>query len=103
MSLLGLFREQFAKTGEALLPQVEARDFAALQREAHDLKSGAGNIGARRVWRAADALDRACWEERTGDIEGAAVELRAALDELLEALADLLDTLEDDTARSRAG
>ncbi len=61
-------------------------DLATLRREAHDLKSGSGGLGAVRLQRHAQALELACREEREDDARHLLTEIEPIAREAFDAL-----------------
>jgi PAS domain S-box-containing protein len=87
LRLLERFREAAAGFGVAFRVALSDDDKAAPERMAHTLKGTAGNIGARGVQRAAEALEAAC---RAGD---ALVEPLAAVEDALREVMPGLDAV----------
>ena len=61
-------------------------DLATMRREAHDLKSGSGGLGAVRLQRHAQALELACREDREEDARRLLTEIEPIAREAFDAL-----------------
>ena len=70
----------------------DGADLGAIRREAHDLKSGSGGLGAVRLQRHAQALELACREDRAEDARRLAGEIEPIAREAFDALQAECDT-----------
>jgi CheY-like chemotaxis protein len=87
--VIGLFLEETPPRLDTLAAAVGAGDTESLWRAAHALRSGAANLGATRVVRLCDMVEK---RGRAGLLEGVvelAAELRQAVDAALSALKEI--------------
>jgi CheY-like chemotaxis protein len=87
--VIGLFLEETPPRLDTLAAAVGAGDTESLWRAAHALRSGAANLGATRVVRLCDMVEK---RGRAGALEGVAelaAELRQAVDAALSALREI--------------
>ncbi|HEV2678319.1 MAG TPA: response regulator [Aliidongia sp.] len=76
LDLIGAFVAGAAERVAQIERLVDAGDFPAIFREAHDMVSTAGNFGARRVERAARHLEAAARNQDRAALESIAIELQ---------------------------
>ncbi len=85
--MIGMFLQQTPGLLRTLRAGLEANDLRAVQREAHSLKSSAGNFGARVVQELAFAIERAAGDGNAGPLP----ELVGQLEQAYERVKALLE------------
>jgi two-component system, sensor histidine kinase and response regulator len=94
--MLGKFRESQGRFAELFAAAQTDADTSAAARAAHTLKGTAGNIGARGVQAAADALEHACSQNATPELVNEL--LQKTVDELAIVIAGLAQVSAGETA-----
>jgi signal transduction histidine kinase/DNA-binding response OmpR family regulator len=98
--------ESFLGAARGRLQRIDAClaecDFAALAREAHDLKGVSGNFGARRLQWLAERLERAAKDGDTAQADAVSAEIRHASTIAWDLVARHMETLGGDDARKVA-
>ena len=80
VELVQLFLETTVERLQALDQAITTGDVIAIRSEAHDLKSTSGNLGARRLWAQARALEVAARDEAIEVVRDLATPIRAQFD-----------------------
>ncbi len=80
VELVQLFLETTVERLQALDQAITTGDVIAIRSEAHDLKSTSGNLGARRLWTQARALEVAARDEAIEVVRDLATPIRAQFD-----------------------
>ncbi|PWC82768.1 histidine kinase [Azospirillum sp. TSH100] len=96
---IGQFADGYGDIVERIADALEGNDLVTAKSIAHELKSVAGNVGARRLSAAADAVQIAAYR---GDVAAAAAEVPVLRSELAQVL-DSAQRLRANTAGRAAG
>ena len=92
--VLTLFRDNHADDAEAIGRAIDEEEWGSAEHLAHTLKGVSGNIGAKAVFKAATALEKAIRERLEGDASPALERTKGSLKELLAGLGAVLAQLD---------
>ena len=88
--LVALYIDDIQSRLERLLKAADARDFATLRKEAHDVRSTSGSLGLTRLFALGEGIENACADGREADALRLCKEVAKACEETIAALRKML-------------